>query len=299
MRIVGLREGDMRILIVASLGILMAAGACATASTPPAAGAEAGGGDLPIPQEWRPQVKKAEDLGREIYLLDKVSAIGTDELMKHVPDLRGAGLGGYLPVREADDNLRPKDSFMVTFFTKEDPPRISYQVRVPIRVHSVPEFEGFDPPKAGTPSFLSLVRARQAAIAALPPVSQPMNPVILPGSANGEKGILVYLLAGTTKHDTAVFGRHFRVLMPDQGTSPTYVMPLSKSVLEMSTRGPEGSKPEGLMVTHLVSDLPLETHVFVSLLFHLPVYVGTRTGVWRVDGDKIALISNRPPKGLH
>ncbi len=224
--------------------------------------------------------------------------MGTDELMKHVPDPRKAGLGGYIPVREADDTLQPKDSFMVTFFTSEEPPRIAYEIRIPLRLHSTPEFEGFDPPKDATQSFLTLVRARQAAIAALPPVSQPMNPVLLPGSANGEEGILVYMLAGTTKPNVAVFGRHFRVLMPDQGTTPTYVMPLSRSVLEMSTRGPKGSRPEGLMVTHLVSDWPLETHVFVSLLSHLPVYVGTRVGVWRVSGDKIALISERPPKVL-
>ena len=52
------------------------------------------------------------------------------------------------------------------------------------------------------------------------------------------------------------------------------------------------------MVTHLVTDWPLETHVFVSLQWHLPVYVGTRRGIWRVNGDKIALISDRPPASL-
>ena len=43
--------------------------------------------------------------------------------------------------------------------------------------------------------------------------------------------------------------------------------------------------------------VPLETHVFVSLLTGLPVYVVTRAGNWRVKGDRISFLGEREPDG--
>jgi hypothetical protein len=109
----------------------------------------------------------------------------------------------------------------------------------------------------------------------------------------------VPLLAGTKKPNVAVFGRHFRALVPVGGNSVTYMMPLSNASLEIPLRGPNNEEPEALVVSQVVTDFPLETHVFTSLLVRKPVYVGTRRGVWRVDGDSITLVSDRPPKGLN
>ena len=94
-----------------------------------------------------------------------------------------------------------------------------------------------------------------------------------------------------------VFGQHFRALVPRTGSGDTYMMPLSSSVLEVPTTRPDGDTA-ALMVTHLVTDYPMETHVFNSLLSRQPLYVGTRRGIWCVDGDKISLISTQPPGGL-
>jgi hypothetical protein len=245
---------------------------------------------FPIPIEMRQQVRNSEIIGRQLYVLDKVSAIATDVLMERVPDYRNRNLGGYLPSREADDDLHPKASYVVTFFTKDQPPRIAYEIRV--QPEKKPEMKAFDPPKPAPPSFVWMAKARQAAINALPSHPQPINPVILPAELLGEKGAMVYLIAGTTRPNIAVFGRHYRVLFPEGANSPSYVMPLSKSILEM----PVGSDAAALLVTHLLTDWPLETHVFVSLLVKRPVYVGTSVGIWRVDGDKISLIDDKPPR---
>ena len=43
-------------------------------------------------------------------------------------------------------------------------------------------------------------------------------------------------------------------------------------------------------VTHNITDAPLETHVFASLLHRVPVLVLTRRGTWRVDGARIAFL---------
>lgn len=111
--------------------------------------------------------------------------------------------------------------------------------------------------------------------------------MVLSGGVNDEKGIL-YLLAGTKTPNRTVFGKHYRVLVPERGGQPTYVMPLSKTAFELPLRkpGPNGEATEALMVTHVLGDCPLESKI--------PVYVGTRIGIWRVDGDKISLADDRP-----
>jgi hypothetical protein len=250
---------------------------------------------LPIPIEMRQQVRNSEIIGRQIYILDKVSAIATDVLSEKVPSYREKNLAGYLPFREGGDDLRPKDSYLVTFFTKEEPMRIAYEVRM--KPDAAPELAAFDPPIRAPGSFVHMAKARQAAIAALPSYPQPINPLILPAELLGEKGMMVYLIAGTTKPNVAVFGRHYRVLIPERGGPPSYVMPLSKTILELPTKAPDGANIEALLVTHLLTDWPLETHVFVSLLTHKRVYVGTRIGIWSVDGDKITFIGDRPQDG--
>jgi len=91
-----------------------------------------------------------------------------------------------------------------------------------------------------------------------------------------------------------VFGRHYRVLVGEDGKTVKYVHALSKSILELPPRRPNGEKPEALWVTHLVTEWPLETNVFASLLYKLPVYVGTSRGTWRVNGEKIVFLGTRP-----
>lgn len=244
--------------------------------------------DLPIPQEFQDQVRKSCAIGAQLYLLDKVAAIGTDVALANVGDLQAKGLGGYLPMREGDDDGTPRNSYLVVFFTDETPPRIAYEIRVAPDVK--PDFESFNPPKTATPSLAALIRARQIAVSAMPPSTQPINPVIVPGEANEEHGMLVYLLAGTEKRNVAVFGRHFRALVPLGGTNVTYMMPLSNTALELPIKGPNGEKAVSLMVNHVVTDFPLETHVFTSLLLKMPVFVRTSRGLWRVDGDTIAFV---------
>jgi len=255
--------------------------------------------ELPIPTDLREHIERAEQVGRQLYLLDKVAAIGTDVLRERLGKLEGAGLEGYLPLREGDDEGRPKDSFLVSFFATGEPARVAYEVRVFARPGRQTEYHAFDPLKPAKPGLSLLMRARQAAIRAVPETMQPLNPVVLPGDVYGESGILVYLLAGTTKPGVAVFGKHFRVLVGEDGSTVKYVLPLSKSILELPTRGGNREKPEALWVTHLVTDWPLETHVFASLLYKLPVYVATSRGNWRVNGEKIAFLGSQPSAAQH
>jgi hypothetical protein len=279
---------------------LMASLLVACASTPktrptsPQSGKSSGArrvDSLPIPPEMLEQVARSAAIGRHIYLLDKASAIATDVLMARVPDFRERKLGGYLPFREGDEDANLEPSFMVVFFTRDEPARIAYEIRV--KIDAKPDFQAFSPPKPAMPGFARLARARQAAVAALPSHPQPLNPLVMPAEILGEKGIMVYLIAGTTRPNLAVFGRHYRVLVPEDGGPPSYVMPLSKTILEVPVNAHAGSTSVALGVSHVLTDWPLETHVFVSLLQHMPVYVATRVGNWRVDGDRISFLGER------
>jgi hypothetical protein len=59
---------------------------------------------------------------------------------------------------------------------------------------------------------------------------------------------------------------------------------------------PPGAKPIAAAVSQIVTDWPLETHVFVSLLHgSAPIYTATQRGIWLVTGDRISLIDDKPP----
>jgi hypothetical protein len=241
-----------------------------------------------IPADLQEDVARSSQIGQAIFSLDAVSAAGTDLLFSKVKDPGSKKLGGYIALPDMDDDGNFKKAFIVSFFTEDEPPRVAFEMR--FTRDSKPTFDAFEPPKSASPKFVELVHARQVAIEALPSASQPINPVLIPGSARGEKGVLVYLLAGTAKPNVAVLGQHFLALVPNGATSVSYITPLSKSIIEIPTIGPDKKKSEMLMVTHVVTDYPLETHVFASMVADLPIVVVTNRGEWLVDGPKISFL---------
>lgn len=253
-------------------------------------------GPLTIPSNLRIHVEQSEAIGGMLYLQDKASAIGTDVMLENTTEDERRPIGGYLTIRESAEDGTPKPSWLVQFFTKGAEPRIAARVRV-FMEPTKPTCEKLSPPVEASPGTRILIRARQAAMAALlkapRAVEQSINPAIFPGEAIGEKGILVYLLAGTNQPRTVVFGQHFRALVSEDGMRVTKLEPLSKSALVMRADPPNlpnGSKTVGLTVSHLVTEWPLETHVFASLLHKMPVYVVTPRFLWKVDGRKIFLL---------
>lgn len=288
-----MRCGLVRRIGFVVLLLAMPAGCGGAPKKPAASSARDDSSRLPIPADLQEYVSRSRDIGRQLYVLDKASAIATDALLSEDVDVRAEGIVGYIPLQEEDldGNLLPV--FRVTFFTRDDPPRAAYEIRVPL--DGQPTVEAFKPPKETSPEFASLARARQNAIAAIPSAEQPINPVLLPGSAIGADGTLVYVLAATSMPGVAVLGKHFLVLVSSDGERIVSLAALSKYALEIPFGGPGRGAPSALMVAHVVTDFPLETHVFTSLLLRLKIYVGTRRGLWRVDGDAIAFLGDEPP----
>jgi hypothetical protein len=257
----------------------------AQAPAPPPAGEASA-----VPAELRAQIERSQRLGRALYIQDKAAAIASDVLFEHVASPQERGVRGYLTIREAG----AEPAFLTFFYTNEDPPRIAFRIRVPMASHVKPSFEALDPPAPTTAGLRTLIRARHTALAALPADHrQPVNPVLLPGDGGR---VLIYLLAGTKRANVAVFGKHYRAQVSPDGSELVSFEPLSNSALEVPLPAPAadpGHRPVGLVVSQVVTDYPLETHVFVSLQHKMPVYVATARGNWRVDGEAITLL---PPR---
>jgi hypothetical protein len=249
----------------------------------------------PTPPDLVKDVGRAIALGNEIYLNDWASAVGTDVLVEKAGDLRGK-VSGYLTFREGDGSgLQP--SYRVWFFTTDDPPRVAYTVRVPLEPGRDRTVETLSPPEAPSAFLATMFRARQAAVAAIAPIVQPPNPVVMPAAVLGEEGILVEVIAGTTKPNLAVLGRHCRVVVSEDGSRVTKVFPLSRGVIELPTNNcPNQAKCLALAVNHIVTEAPVETHVFASLLNRIDLYVTTSRGWWRVKGATVEFLGSLDDK---
>jgi hypothetical protein len=246
-----------------------------------------------IPADLREAVERSVIIGREMYLQAEAGAIGTDVLMASLKTLEGQGLGGYLALRKANEAGQPLPLFVVCFFSDEDEPHIRFEVNVPMERSKPPSLDTVRPPRRVPEPLAKLIRARKAAIEAAGPFDHAVNPVVLPDP----DGTLVYVLAAPTRAKTIVLGKHFRVVVGTDGTVKK-VEPMSKSALELSTVAADGSQPEALFVTQIVTAYPLETHVLASLTAHLPIYVATARGLWSVEGDSISYVSAKIPDDM-
>jgi len=92
--------------------------------------------------------------------------------------------------------------------------------------------------------------------------------------ANGS----VYFIAEHPTSGGIVFGKHFKIT----GNN------ITKSTITCFA-SPE-QPPENAVAsytTHLLSNTPTEFHVFASLQHKKPIYVVTKIGIWKVEGEKI------------
>jgi len=105
----------------------------------------------------------------------------------------------------------------------------------------------------------------------------------------GEQGWLVYLLATTQNPGERVLAGHVLVRVNDNGLISLGATPLSLSCLIVPIDLPAGTEQAGTFVNHLTTNWPLETHVYTSLLYGLPLYVITQAGTWKVEAGRIEL----------
>ncbi len=240
--------------------------------------------ELPIPEPLKPKIERVAQVGRDLYLQEKAAGLGVTAVEAQYGTLEGKGLRGYLAQRETDTSGRPLDHFVVTFFTASEEPQVRYRVRVDPETGRDARVESLEPPEALNPRLLPLVRARITALAAAPAVKL-ATPVVLPGSSTGEDDVVVYLLNHSERGDIAIMGPHRRIVLSADGTQVKSTGTVGQAGEEMV-----GADDWPIGVSH-DGDTPSEIHVYLSLLHRVRFFVGTPSGRWHVNGDRITLDS--------
>ena len=102
-------------------------------------------------------------------------------------------------------------------------------------------------------------------------------------------GWLAWALAATFNPNLIMMGGHLRLTVSADGTTVIQRDALSRSCAIISkSEGKDAKQVDSVLITQIVSDLPLETVVFKSLEHRIPIFIGTPDrSVWAVEGDKI------------
>jgi len=222
-----------------------------------------------------------QKMGVALYRQDLSAWRATDALRAKVPDLAAAGVKGWIV---EDDGKVAKVRFL-----RDLGPGLEagYDVEVTSK-GAGPVVEPSD--RGLTDEERTMFAARQTAMANLPPTlcRAGYNSAILK-DPDGD-GWLVWLLAPSPAAGAIPVGGHYRFTISADGRTLERRDALSTSCLVIQTpQLPPGAKPEGLFVNHIVSPTPVETHVFLSLLYRQPFFVGTgKDKLWVVGQGQIA-----------
>lgn len=103
---------------------------------------------------------------------------------------------------------------------------------------------------------------------------------------------LVYWLAATLEHGVIPIGGHYRFTVSFDGSTIEHADKLSASCLKLDKKKiPPDTDFKAFVVSHVVSDTPIETHVFYSLLHDVDIAVATPENThWMVSKGKISVI---------
>ena len=240
-----------------------------------------------MPEDLAPHVEQAVHLGVALYEQDVVSARASDVLVDAKVIPQDDRLAGWISLPDRDGSWR------VDFVTESGGAlAAAYEVTFEPGSAVESDVEAFHPPRPLEPRAAAMFRARQAVLARVERrCGTGVNPAVLPASLAGEDGWLVYALAATNRPGEVVLSGHRLFRVSPDGNRILEEVPLSRSCqVETEKQLPEGAHPAALVVSHAVSDWPLETHVFTSLLYDTDLYVGTPRGVFEVSGDHVSFL---------
>lgn len=235
-------------------------------------------------------LRTVEKLGRRIHKHDTCAARATDILFEAIggdKELLEQGIRGWIVHQE-------KDGLVVRFIKQtNEGHRPAFDITF--------DADGKGTIKEATGMLSSdeaaQFRARQLAIGSITQLYSPhYNTVVLP-DVDGD-GFLVYALAASMDPDDVVITGHYRITVSADGTEVERVDKLFKSYLVLSKKDMTGNIPEGSEVVamntrHVVSDTPVETHVFINLLHGLDLCVVTLDGnMWLIEKGRISRRGN-------
>jgi hypothetical protein len=109
-------------------------------------------------------------------------------------------------------------------------------------------------------------------------------------------GFLVYALATNKTPSQQITGGHFRVSISADGRKAERVDALSHGIITERPAMPTGSIQVFIATSQLVSNIPVETFIYSSYVYRLPISVATPDGrVWVVGNGMILRVDDKDP----
>lgn len=222
-----------------------------------------------------------EKLGVAIYEQDIRAATATDLMYERKIDGAKAHIRGWIVEGDAKS--------MLVRFVRDNGGKLEAAYDISFVGKKVPVFSEPTNRELSAPQLAQFKARSLAGQHITRPASNRYNVVILPDPESDRW--LVYALAATTEPNAIMVGGHYRFTVSKNGERLERSDELFKDFLVLSSKPPnlpKGSSAAALMMTTLISDLPLETHVYLSLLHHMTFYVSTADQkVWKVERGKI------------
>lgn len=88
------------------------------------------------------------------------------------------------------------------------------------------------------------------------------------------------------KPEVIIFGGHYRVNVSANGEEIVSTTPMSSSCLDFEAE--QGASAVAVFESQF--DYPVETQVFTSLNYGVPVYIGTKSGKFAIEGSMVRVL---------
>lgn len=222
-----------------------------------------------------------EVVGKTLFAKDRAAWLATDRLAEST---------GQIPEEIRGWVTLPSDEGWRVFFVQEEGNAYCSILNVLVNEDGAGPLRRSATCEPLASDQRAMFLSRQTALSALNTrCSDAYNTVVLPHEGT-EAAWAVYLLAATQDPGKVVVGGHVRVLVGDEGLDLVDYQQLSKACLSLEIPSDDAGDPVLLVVTHLLDDHPIETHVFLSLLHKLKLYVMTESALWSVDKGEVKLL---------
>jgi len=222
----------------------------------------------------RSALTSVEKLGYELYLRDIVASRATDAALA-TQDFSALGVRGWIVVPRGEE-------YLARFLTQSGDSAVDVLVD-PFSASPPKSVVANSPPKSLDERESGMWRARELATQqAFSSCSDRYNSVVLPVSDSPSSDWYVYLLAATVDPTKIMLGGHHRYRIDRTGSTVLEHLAMSKSCISTVY----DSSMVMISVSHIVTNEPLETHVYLNLLHGLSV------GVVIIETQELFAIDN-------
>ena len=219
-----------------------------------------------------------EKLGQTISQQDSLSGRAEDLVRDQFPEFKALPKKGWIT------ELRPAANTVYLLTAKDSDVVLSYSVTFPPTGGPIVKDRRGEALPA---NIATRARARETALKSLQGkfYDAPYNVEVLDDPKGS--GFLVYALAASGDGREVILGGHFRISVSADGATAERVDALSHGIIKLD-RATSGGETAGFSATQAEGKLPVETFVYSSALYGVPIFVATRDGkIWRVANGKI------------